>query len=107
MKLKVISCGIYKKYIENLIELDSSFDYDFTYFEIESHNEPELLKDQLQNEINNSIEYDKILLLYGICGNSINGVKAVHQDIIVPKVHDCGHICLVELINIIRFLKTD
>ena len=34
-------------------------------------------------------KYDAILLGYGLCGNILNGIKATHTPLIIPRAHDC------------------
>ena len=33
--------------------------------------------------------YDAILLGYGLCGNGLDGLKARHTQLVLPRAHDC------------------
>lgn len=87
--IKIISCKIFKPYIESLkLELDIS------YIAIEGHNYPKRLSKQIQSEIDKCINYEKIILLYGLCGNAILNIKARDIPVLVVRVHDCLSILL-------------
>jgi hypothetical protein len=95
MNIKVYSCQIFEVYLNHLQET-MSFDttFEISYIEIEKHNEPERLQRQLQQAIDTTVGYDYILLLYGICGNSIRGIQAKDIPVLIPRVHDCATILL-------------
>ncbi len=62
------------------------------------HDEPEYLCRKLQERIKAASEseagYDAILLGYGLCGNSIQGLEATSVPVVVPRAHDCCTIFL-------------
>ena len=64
------------------------------FLEIDQHNEPEKLKQQLQTEIDSTVDADLILLLYGICGNATKGIQSNKIPVVIPRVHDCATILL-------------
>jgi len=53
------------------------------------HNFPSQLKERIQLEIDKIYDVDNILLLFGYCGNSIEGLVAAQARLVVPKVEDC------------------
>lgn len=53
------------------------------------HNFPSQLKERIQQEINKISGVENILLLFGYCGNSIEGLVASQARLVVPKVEDC------------------
>lgn len=53
------------------------------------HNFPSQLKVRIQQEIDKISGVDNILLLFGYCGNSIEGLVAEQARLVVPKVEDC------------------
>lgn len=53
------------------------------------HNFPVKLKDRLQQEIKSADGAENILLLFGYCGNSIEGLRSHSAQLVVPKVADC------------------
>lgn len=55
------------------------------------HNRPRNLRQVLQEQID-AIEpgaWDAILLAYGLCGRSTDGLVARHTPLIIPRAHDC------------------
>ena len=71
------------------------------------HNYPEKLKDTLQQELNAKNGYDRILLGFGFCGNSIVGLRTLDFEIIVPRIDDCVSILLGSEKRHTELLKTD
>jgi len=55
------------------------------------HRTPENMARALQVEIDQAskLEYDYIILGYGLCSNGILGLHVTKQPIVVPRVHDC------------------
>lgn len=93
MKVHVISCSVYEDGVNKILR-QYSLDYTKEFFEIHKHNEPEKLKNELQERIDNLNGVDRIILLYGICGNSICGLKSRNVELYIPKIHDCSAMLL-------------
>jgi hypothetical protein len=89
MKRKIISCAIFEPYV-SLIANHHRTQFDVKYLEIKQHDNPERLNELLQHEIDMIVDGEEILLLYGLCGNSILNLKARHIPIRILKVHDCA-----------------
>jgi hypothetical protein len=55
------------------------------------HNEPDVLRAELQHRLDvvEDGKYDAVLLGYGLCSNSIAGLVCAHTQMIVPRAHDC------------------
>jgi hypothetical protein len=53
------------------------------------HNFPAKLKDRIQQEIDFADGAENILLLFGYCGNSVEGLRASRSRLVLPKVDDC------------------
>lgn len=53
------------------------------------HNFPSRLKERIQEEIDKISGAENILLLFGYCGNSIEGLVSAQARLVVPKVEDC------------------
>lgn len=89
---KIISCAIFKPYIEQLhFNKDN---YNITYLSIHQHNQPKKLALQLQKEIDNSKDFDKIIILYGLCGGALLSLKARSVPLVIIRVHDCMSVLL-------------
>jgi len=89
MKTKVISCDVFR-WMFNETDYPN---YDFTYIEVARHNEPLKLNKALQQLIDESSNYENIILLYGLCGNSIIGLTS-KVPLYVFRAHDCSSILL-------------
>lgn len=89
MKRKIISCAIFKPYIE-LIETQNNLIFDVEYLDIKQHDKPKQLNALIQKKINEIKEADEILLLYGLCGNALLGLAANDIPVRILKVHDCA-----------------
>ena len=60
------------------------------YLDQNMHERPEQMPAVIQAEIDQVEPYaGQIILGYGLCSNGIAGVRAPHQGLIVPRVHDC------------------
>ena len=54
------------------------------------HVRPNSLRSSIQEEINRtSAEKDMILLGYGLCSRSVEGLVSSQSTLVVPRVHDC------------------
>lgn len=89
MKRKIISCAIFEPYV-SLIADHHRTHFDVKYLDIKQHDNPERLNELLQQEIDKIVDVEEILLLYGLCGNSILNLKARDIPVRILKVHDCA-----------------
>jgi len=55
------------------------------------HNSPEMLRERLQAEIEavDPDRYGAIVVGFGLCSNSLDGIRAGRLPLIVPRAHDC------------------
>ena len=99
MNLKMIACKVLQREISLLSATSENF-IDLTYLRQGYHNEPEVLKAVLQREIDAidadedprtraSLDFDAILIGYGLCSNGIQGISSKKYKLIIPKAHDC------------------
>lgn len=90
-KTKIISCSTIEDEVNLVIkELNISLDTEIQWIESKYHNNPNRLKREVQNAIDSIYEdIDNILLLYGSCGNAIDGIKSDKYKLICMKVDDC------------------
>lgn len=91
MKNKIIACEVMK---EEILSLGPVKDVEFEFVSMEFHLYPKKLKEKLQDIINNSTGYNRIILAFGLCGGASNGIKANTCTLTIPKVHDCVSIFL-------------
>jgi len=92
MKRKIIACEVFKPYLEALFETLPKEDVE--YLEIKQHDHPDILASHLQEKIDAVTEAQEILVVYGLCGNSILPLKARSIPIRVLRVHDCAAVLL-------------
>ncbi|MBP1609533.1 MAG: hypothetical protein H6Q04_1768 [Acidobacteria bacterium] len=86
MKSKLIACRVMIDEIRPFLAAETEIEV----FEISRHIHPSKLKDALQEAIARADGcYDPILLGYGLCSNSVVGLKAKCSRIVIPKMHDC------------------
>lgn len=88
MKLKLISCEVLEREAIHC-SADSDFEIDIEYTDKSAHEKPELLRDSIQSMIDRSVNYDAVLLGFGLCGNALNGIKAGSCRLVMPRAHDC------------------
>ena len=93
MKIKIISCKVFQPEIEYL-QVSAGVSADIEFIELGEHARPEMLRMKLQNRIDNAVGYDAVVLCYGLCGGSTEGLRAVHSPLVVFRSHDCGGILL-------------
>lgn len=84
----VIACDNLKTEI-NYILNKFNLKVDMIWIDSKYHNNPNELHNNLQKCIDDNKEYENIVLLYGYCGNAINGLKSNFSNIIYPLVDDC------------------
>jgi hypothetical protein len=89
-KIKVFSCEAMARPVYYYSAL-SPHQIDIELFRIGLHDHPLQLNQQLQQHIDQTPPetYDAIILVYGLCGRAIDGLKSTHTPIVVPKAHDC------------------
>ncbi|MGL4393051.1 MAG: DUF1638 domain-containing protein [Fusobacteriaceae bacterium] len=93
--IKIISCNIFENMLQKILK-EKSFQFEVKYIGMENHVVPSKLKELIVKEIRETEadkKYSKIILLYGLCGNAIEGIDS-SLPIIVPKAHDCCAIFL-------------
>lgn len=91
MKLKLVSCEIFFREMEFLLE-QSPHEIDVEFLQKGLHDIPtdEMLK-RIQAQVDAASEkkYDAILLGYGLCNNGLDGLKAHGVQLVLPRAHDC------------------
>jgi hypothetical protein len=97
MKLKCIGCEVLARPIY-LCAAQSPHVIDLELIQYGLHQHPKLLRERIQTAIDSSQGhgYDAILLAYGLCGKSTNGIKAPAEKdgqpgvrLVIPRAHDC------------------
>ncbi len=101
MRLKVIACEVLMREICYCTAL-SPHTIDLEFTKKDSHNQVDLLRSEVQANIDAipEGEYEAILLGYGLCGNGTVGIEAHHTPLVIPRAHDC---CTLFLGSRLRF----
>jgi hypothetical protein len=96
MKLKIISCRVFKPELDFLLNNLPAGENrpEIEFLDLKAHNQPDNLREKIQNKINESVNYDAVVLIYGLCGNATAGIKASDIPLYIPKAHDCSQILL-------------
>jgi len=90
MLLKVIACEIAFREIcylaaraQNVVDLE--------FLTQGHHDVPAAGREDIQQRINAVPQgkYDAILIGYGLCSNILDGIKATHTPLVIPRAHDC------------------
>lgn len=58
------------------------------------HNSPEKLREKLQEVIDQSQKYERILFTFGYCGGGTEGLYSEHSELIFVRCDDCIHMLL-------------
>ena len=88
MKRRLLACEVIRAELEEALKATDN-EYDIVWVGEALHDKPEQLHKELVRIIEQSDAFDEIVISYGLCGNALIGIKAVHCDIIYPKTDDC------------------
>ena len=89
MKTYCIACGVFRTDLQEILPALPE-QPEVEYLEGGLHSEPNLLRRELQNAIDLvPQDFDRIVLLYGVCGKGIVGLKSLKHTLVIPRVHDC------------------
>ncbi len=88
MKIAVIACKTLEDEI-NLVIRQTGTNHQLFWIDSGLHNYPDRLKENLQQSISSVSGFDNIVLLFGLCGNSLIGLSSPDASLVIPKVDDC------------------
>lgn len=97
MHLKMISCEVFAREASYCAALSPHVvDVEFTKKDAHNHSPTlrQLIQERIDAAADSEVAYDAVLLGFGLCGNSILGIKAPSIPLVVPRAHDCCTICL-------------
>ena len=85
----VISCHVLWRELCYFASLSPHI-YQFRFLKQGLHNEPDVLRKEVQEAVDHVEDgYSAILLGYGLCSNGLVGVTARHIPLVVMRGHDC------------------
>ncbi len=90
MKIRCLSCEA----LARMVYINSAFSphiVDVEIIRLGLHNTPDILRTTLQARIDALAGqgYDAVVLAYGLCGKSTNGLAARDVPVVIPRAHDC------------------
>jgi len=102
LRLKIIACKVLYRELSYLTATCENY-VDITYIKQGLHDTPQILTEILKEEIRKidegddihstkpeyGVDFDAIILAYGLCSNGIVGLSSKKYPIVVPKVDDC------------------
>ncbi|MFZ7130944.1 MAG: DUF1638 domain-containing protein [Eubacteriales bacterium] len=88
MKDLLVACETIKDEVLKVVEKNHFLD-DIIWMDGMLHNNPDLLRSELQKAIHENTSYDHILFAYGNCGNALVGLYSEGSDLIIPATADC------------------
>jgi Protein of unknown function (DUF1638). len=101
LRLKLIACKVICREISGLIAKSENY-IDVTFIRQGYHNEPAKLNEIIKREIDRidkridthscnaqGMDFDAILLGFGLCSNGLVGISSERYQIVVPRAHDC------------------
>jgi hypothetical protein len=88
MKIKALTCNALAR-PAYWCAAQSPHNVDIELVQFGLHNQPNDLRALLQGKIDQSIGYDAVVLVYGLCGQSTTSLKAGNIPLVIPRCHDC------------------
>jgi len=91
MRLKLISCEvIFREMCDAVARSPHQVDVEFLPKGLHDLGAA-AMRESLQSAVARAdgVRYDAILMGYGLCGNGLNGLRAIATPLVVPRAHDC------------------
>ena len=88
MKIKALTCNALAR-PAYWCAAQSPHIVDIQLMQFGLHNQPVELRSLLQRHIIDSVGYDAVVLVYGLCGQATAGLKAAGVPLVMPRCHDC------------------
>jgi len=87
-KTAILACRTIKDELE-FAQKQENKEHDIYWVESNLHNWPDKLRDNIQQELDKLDSYERILLGFCVCGNSVLGIQTRNFELIMPKTDDC------------------
>jgi hypothetical protein len=90
MKIRCLSCEA----LARMVYISAAYSpqmIDVDIIRLGLHNTPDMLRNTLQAKIDGlaGLGYDAVVLAYGLCGKSTQGLVARDVPVVIPRAHDC------------------
>lgn len=91
-KFFIVACHVLWRELTHFASL-SPHTFNFTFLRQGLHDTPDKLRIALQAAIDSveeeSVEYDAVLVGYGLCSNGLAGIQARSRKLVIMRGHDC------------------
>ncbi|GAV25201.1 hypothetical protein ciss_11340 [Carboxydothermus islandicus] len=84
----IIACQTLRDEVEKALK-DTGVKYPVLWIDSGLHNYPDKLKTKLQEQIDRISNTENLILVFGNCGNALNGIRATTGRLVLPKIDDC------------------
>jgi hypothetical protein len=88
MKTKLIACNMIRDEVE-LALAETGAALNVEWLEEGLHYNVNKLRGRMQEALDGSASYDRVLLAFGACGNMIDGLRVPGFELILPDADDC------------------
>ena len=104
MKTAILACNTIRD--ELLLALEhTNCQHELFWVESNLHNFPDKLNFEIQKFLDKLDGYDRVLLAFGFCGNSIANLQTYSFELIVPRVDDCISLLIGSVAERVRLGK--
>jgi hypothetical protein len=87
LTIAILACKVFQGLLEK--HLPDRLASRITYLDYGLHRAPRKLKTALQEAIDRIDTPSLVVLGFGLCGNGLDGLKAGHNALLVPRADDC------------------
>ncbi len=88
MSTVVVACQTIKREVRLAIR-ETGVDFPVILIDSKLHNNPDLLHQAIQRQIDQIENVDTILMAFGFCGNALVGIGSPGSRIVIPRADDC------------------
>jgi hypothetical protein len=105
----IIACDVLELEVARRIEEMGLAPLAVRYLEMGKHDFPDGLRRDLQAVVDEleGLGCERLLFVYGLCSNSIIGLKAMRAEMVFPRAHDCITLFLGSRERYARIQKQD
>ena len=89
--IALLACSVFEHEIA-LLAAGAPHIRETRFYEIALHDQPDLLRAQLQSalaDLDGRDDIDAVVLAYGLCGLGTAGLRAGRHPYVLPRAHDC------------------
>jgi hypothetical protein len=88
MSTVIVACHTIKRELHLAIK-ETGVDFPVIFIDSNLHNNPDLLHQAIQQQIDKIEHVENILMAFGFCGNSLLGISSPEARIVIPRADDC------------------